>query len=98
MKNLIGQASFLIALFVLTGFFGCQDGRGVEPSMISSQPNPASDLTNAEGWVLNSDMSDEFDQASIDTKKWFVEGQNGDYYIWKGRPPSQFAAHNAIVV
>ncbi|WP_083191596.1 family 16 glycosylhydrolase [Formosa haliotis] len=58
---------------------------------------PFSDPKNNEGWVLNEAISDEFEGTSIDTTKWFVEGQNGDYYIWKGRAPSQFAPHNVIV-
>lgn len=58
---------------------------------------PSSDPTNEGGWVLNKDLSDEFEGTQIDHDKWFVEGQNGDYYIWKGRPPSQFAPHNVIV-
>lgn len=58
---------------------------------------PFSDPNNEGGWVLNEIISDEFEGKSIDTAKWFVEGQNGDYYIWKGRPPSQFAPHNVIV-
>ena len=58
---------------------------------------PASDPSNQGGWVLREDISDEFNGPDIDTSKWFVQGDNGDYYIWKGRAPSQFAAHNAIV-
>ena len=58
---------------------------------------PASDPENKEGWVLNEALSDEFEGSALDKKKWFVEGQDGDYYIWKGRPPSQFAPHNALV-
>ena len=61
------------------------------------QPNPASDPNNEGGWVLNEAISDEFEGTELDKDKWFIEGQNGDYYIWKGRPPSQFAEHNAIV-
>ncbi|MDX6747916.1 family 16 glycosylhydrolase [Polaribacter sp. PL03] len=58
---------------------------------------PFSDLENKEGWVLNEEISDEFEGTEIDTAKWFVEGQNGDYYIWKGRAPSQYAPHNVVV-
>jgi len=68
-----------------------------ETSISKDQPNPASDPNNTEGWILNEELSDEFEGTEIDKKKWFVEGQNGDYYIWKGRPPSQFVPHNAIV-
>lgn len=58
---------------------------------------PFSDLENTGGWVLNTDLSDDFNGKEIDTDKWFVEGLNGDYYIWKGRAPSQFVPHNVIV-
>ncbi|MBU2886379.1 family 16 glycosylhydrolase [Gilvimarinus agarilyticus] len=58
---------------------------------------PLSDPENGAGWVLNNDISDEFNAGELDTSKWFVEGEQGDYYIWKGRPPSQFAPHNVLV-
>lgn len=58
---------------------------------------PASDPENKAGWVLNPEVSDEFNTESVDRKKWFVQGENGgDYYIWKGRAPSQFAEHNVL--
>ena len=60
-------------------------------------PMPFSDLENTGGWVLNTELSDEFKGTEIDTVKWFVEGLNDRYYIWKGRAPSQFVAHNVIV-
>ncbi len=62
-----------------------------------SGKHPYSDPSNAGGWVLNEDLSDEFEGTALDTNKWFIEGLNGDYYIWKGRAPAQFAPHNAIV-
>lgn len=55
---------------------------------------PFSDPENKGGWVLNEEISDDFEGAEIDTVKWFVEGRNDDYYIWKGRAPSQFVPHN----
>ncbi|MCM2371167.1 family 16 glycosylhydrolase [Aporhodopirellula aestuarii] len=58
---------------------------------------PASDPTNSGNWILREDISDEFEGDEIDQSKWFVEGQNGEYYIWKGRAPSQFAPHNVFV-
>ena len=66
-------------------------------SKVDAKVLPASDPTNAGGWVLNEELSDEFEGSSLDKERWFVEGQDGDYYIWKGRPPSQFAPHNAIL-
>ena len=58
---------------------------------------PFSDPDNTGGWVMNTELSDDFNGKEIDTNKWFVEGLNGDYYIWKGRAPSQFVPHNVIV-
>lgn len=67
------------------------------PAAVLDYPLPASDSTNEGGWVLINDLSDEFDGDEIDHSKWWVQGLNGEYYIWKGRPPSQYAAHNVIV-
>ena len=93
---------FIFFTFLGVGIFGfssCQDavegnGNGI---VISNKYNPASDPDNSEGWVLNEELSDEFEGTSLDTNRWFIEGQNGDYYIWKGRAPSQFVPHNVIV-
>ena len=63
----------------------------------ASQIMPSSDPQNTGGWVLNSEISDEFNGKEIDHQKWFVQGHKGQYYIWKGRAPSQFAPHNVIV-
>ncbi len=67
------------------------------PAATSAQPTPSSDPNNTGGWILNEELSDEFDGDRLDPDRWFVEGQNGDYYIWKGRAPSQFVPHNVIV-
>lgn len=58
---------------------------------------PASDPNNKGEWVLNEEVSDEFEGKELDRNKWFIEGENGDYYIWKGRAPSQFVPHNVRV-
>lgn len=58
---------------------------------------PMSDQANAGGWILNPAVSDEFDGDKIDQEKWFVQGVDGDYYIWAGRAPAQFVPHNVIV-
>ncbi|MGJ8743975.1 family 16 glycosylhydrolase [Polaribacter sp.] len=60
-------------------------------------PMPFSDQKNEGGWVLNENLSDEFKGTEIDTVKWFVQGLNDHYYIWKGRAPAQFVPHNVIV-
>lgn len=79
---------------------GCQEQPSKNsPSalIIKTTVLPASDLANQQGWQLNTELSDEFDGNAIDRDKWFVQGDNGDYYIWKGRAPAQFAPHNIIV-
>lgn len=69
----------------------------VESAETATEVFPASDQENKGGWVLREDISDEFEGSEIDKSKWFVEGENGEYYIWKGRAPSQFAPHNVLV-
>ena len=90
----------IIAVFTLINM-SCQqkkqDETVVEKTIDESKILPFSDPENKGGWVLNEEISDEFDGTTIDTTKWFVEGQNGDFYIWKGRAPSQYVPHNVIV-
>ncbi|MEX0331077.1 MAG: family 16 glycosylhydrolase [Puniceicoccaceae bacterium] len=66
-------------------------------SALQAGPLPLSDPENTGGWILNESVSDEFNGTEIDRSKWFVQGDNNEYYIWKGRPPSQFVPHNVIV-
>lgn len=78
-----------VALFV---------GGGLLAAHAESKPvYPFSDQKNTGGWVLNQDVSDEFEGKELDESKWFIEGRNGDYYIWKGRSPSQFTPENVRV-
>ena len=91
----------LLVSAIVFSNIGCaqkkQSKSAIKSKAIDQKVYPFSDQENAGGWVLNEEVSDEFDGDTIDTTKWFVEGQNGDYYIWKGRAPSQFAPHNVIV-
>ncbi len=88
---------FLTITSGLLLFGSCQNMDKGSSAKSFDFPLPASDSLNEGGWVLNEELSDEFDGNKLDPKKWFVEGQNGEYYIWKGRAPSQFVPHNAIV-
>ncbi len=88
--------SFAFGIFCCTSCLNTQ-GTTENSAAKKAQPAPFSDPTNAGGWVLNQQISDEFEGTILDPDKWFVEGQNDEYYIWKGRAPSQFAAHNVIV-
>ena len=92
--------TFLVAL-TLT-IYSCETKKAAVTTVVENKVKesafyPFSDLQNKEGWVLNEEISDEFKGTSIDTTKWFVEGQNDQYYIWKGRAPSQFVPHNVRV-
>ncbi len=62
-----------IAIAVALGAWSGQAAAQTEP------PLPASDPTNEGGWVLNPDLSDEFNGALIDHDKWLVQGLDGDY-------------------
>lgn len=63
-----------------------------------AQVYPASDQSNTGGWILNENLSDEFNGTQLDKTKWWILGENGDYRSkWKGRAPGQFAAHNVRV-
>ncbi|MEP4079544.1 family 16 glycosylhydrolase [Haloferula sp.] len=69
----------------------------IHPLAADERPLPLSDPENQGDWVFNEKVSDEFNDGRLDRNKWFVQGENGgDYYIWKGRPPSQFAEHNVL--
>ncbi|TYA92137.1 family 16 glycosylhydrolase [Seonamhaeicola marinus] len=67
---------------------------------------PFSDQDNNGGWVLNKEVSDEFDAETIDENRWYIVGKfkNGKPFykhpdkpnkkVWKGRAPSQFSGRN----
>lgn len=57
--------------------------------------HPASDPASAAGWILNPDMSDEFEGRELDASKWLVQGTGGEYRSnFIGRAPSQFSTNN----
>lgn len=65
---------------------------------LSAQVYPASDPTNTGGWVLNTTISDEFEDSAINESKWLIQGRNGVYQSnFIGRSPSQFSMDNAIL-
>ena len=66
---------------------------------------PVSDPENSGEWILNMDVSDEFNGPVLDEDKWYVAGKfkngvpNYDHPdeakpAWKGRAPSQFSGRN----
>ncbi|MDN3620023.1 family 16 glycosylhydrolase [Polaribacter undariae] len=87
----------LLGLLSLVSVSCAQNKSAVKVKTEITTPMPFSDQQNEGGWVLNEELSDEFKGTEIDTVKWFVEGLNDKYYIWKGRAPSQFVAKNVIV-
>lgn len=63
----------------------------------TESPLPASDPTNEGGWILNTDLSDEFNGTRIDHEKWRAEGIEGRRLHLEGPPPSQYAPHNVVL-
>ena len=63
-----------------------------------AQVLPLSDQPNLGDWELNTTISDEFNNGSIDIVKWQIQGQDNIYKSnFIGRAPSQFNPNNAIV-
>lgn len=59
---------------------------------------PVSDPAKTSGWVLNTDVSDEFESRKLDEDKWLVQGRDGEYKSrWIGRAPSQFSPDNVRI-
>ena len=59
---------------------------------------PLSDPNNEGNWVINSQMTDEFNGTSFDRSVWYNLGENGNYRgEWKGRAPSQYNPDNISV-
>ena len=85
-------------------FFGCspskEDAKVIDPKVIVPpvviNPNvPLSDQLNAGEWVLNEEMSDEFEATTLNQDKWFIQGTNNVYQSnFIGRAPSQFSTNN----
>lgn len=56
---------------------------------------PLSDPTNTQGWVINEEISDEFDAEVLDEDKWHIQGKGGVYVSnFIGRAPSEFSINN----
>ena len=85
-----------LLLGTLAGFVGTMLALGGDTR--SRHDHPASDPANAAGWILNPDMSDEFEGRALDTAKWLVQGTGGEYQSkWIGRAPSQFSTNNVRI-
>ncbi|MGY6648104.1 glycoside hydrolase family 16 protein [Wenyingzhuangia sp. IMCC45574] len=56
---------------------------------------PVSDANNTQGWVLNEELTDEFEADVLDEDKWLVQGRGGVYRSnFKGRLPWQYSTGN----
>ncbi|MFR9661731.1 MAG: hypothetical protein SNF60_06670 [Rikenellaceae bacterium] len=67
---------------------------------------PHSDPKNKGEWVLNTDVSDEFNDKVLDEDRWYIVGKmvdgkptyihpdNPKKKVWTGRAPSQFSGNN----
>ncbi|MDO6680101.1 MULTISPECIES: family 16 glycosylhydrolase [unclassified Shewanella] len=67
---------------------------------------PYSDPKNHGDWILNPEVSDEFETDTLDEDRWYIVGkfENGkpvykhpdkpNKKVWKGRAPSQFSGKN----
>ena len=72
----------------------------------AGKPLPHSDPDNVGGWIYNTEVSDEFDDDTIDEDRWYIVGKFKDgkpsykhpdrpnHKVWKGRPPAQFSGRN----
>ncbi|MGJ8762213.1 MAG: T9SS type A sorting domain-containing protein [Polaribacter sp.] len=64
----------------------------------NGQTLPFSDQQNTGNWVLNTDISDEFEGSTINEDQWLIQGRNGEYQSnFIGRVPAQFSTDNAIL-
>jgi beta-glucanase (GH16 family) len=83
----------VVALALLAS--GCATALGQSSLDVKAQANPASDPSNSSGWILNKEMSDEFEGRGLDTSKWLIQGTDGEYRSkFIGRAPSQFSTKN----
>jgi beta-glucanase (GH16 family) len=76
------------------------------PLTANAEVLPLSDQQNLGKWKLNTEVSDEFNDDTIDEERWYIVGklQNGkpvyqhpdkpNKKVWKGRAPSQFSGQN----
>jgi beta-glucanase (GH16 family) len=106
--NLLKRIASLVSVtLVFTLFFNCKSlTSSKQEAVVKKDVYPFSDPNNVGGWVLNTNVSDEFEASVIDESKWYIVGkfENGkpvykdpDYpnkKVWKGRAPSQFSGRN----
>ena len=87
----------LFFVFICFGLILACEGQETTP-IKTSESNPAAlpftDSLN-KTWILNKDVSDEFESKSLDETKWLIQGTNGEFRSnFIGRAPSQFSTEN----
>ena len=59
---------------------------------------PLSDQQNTGNWIINTEISDEFDATSLNEDQWLIQGKGGEYQSnFIGRSPAQFSTENAVL-
>ena len=90
----------IIGFFICFGLILACEGQETTP-IKTSESNPAAlpftDSLN-KTWILNKDVSDEFESKSLDETKWLIQGTNGEFRSnFIGRAPSQFSTKNVRI-
>ncbi|MEQ8836054.1 MAG: family 16 glycosylhydrolase, partial [Lacipirellulaceae bacterium] len=90
----MSKRSSLLLLTLLSWF----SSSSLLPAADQGAVVPLADAANEGGWKLNELVSDEFEAGKLDTKKWHIQGTNGEYRSnFIGRAPSQFSTDNVRV-
>ncbi|ANQ52378.1 family 16 glycosylhydrolase [Flammeovirga sp. MY04] len=89
---------------VAVGFmFGCSQVpvKNEQAQLLNKNTNTLLPLTLSQNeedkWTLISELSDEFDNSVLDSNKWFIQGKNNEYHLWKGSAPAQFNGSNTYL-
>ncbi|OEJ99037.1 glycoside hydrolase [Flavivirga aquatica] len=101
---------WVLCIVLMITFFSCSSEDSDSPAeeekeIINEDPKPddntsnpdypLSDQENSGNWVLNTEVSDEFEGATLDETKWLIQGRNGEFQSnFVGRAPSQFSTDN----
>lgn len=104
--------NYTFILFLIVAIFACTKDTPVtppaEPEMememeeVVEIPEPPivpfTDPKNTGKWILNEEISDEFETETLNEEKWLIQGRNGEYQSnFIGRAPSQFSTENVHI-
>ena len=102
--------SYISQLFLIVAIVACTKDSPVttpveieiEEEMEVEIPEPVilpfTDPENTGNWVLNEEISDDFETETINEEKWLIQGRNGEYQSnFIGRAPSQFSTENVHI-